>query len=221
MEKLPDGFKIDFSNITINSKEKQNQKGKAENKTHRRTTKCLELSLEYEMRRGFSEQKLWDAMGGVKELKENTSYNFITAGDVDALSYLQLVLRYQKLDYCLFSTWCMGAEDILKFDQWLTDGTIKKLDAYVGEIFPSSYKIEWTMLKDLYTKHDGAGRIAVFRNHSKIFAGYGNNFYFGIQTSANINTNPRTENGCITIGRHIFDFYKEYFDGIDSFVKQK
>ena len=54
MEKLPDGFKIDFSNITINSKEKQNQKEKAENKTHRRTTKCLELSLEYEMRRGFS-----------------------------------------------------------------------------------------------------------------------------------------------------------------------
>ena len=52
MEKLPDGFKIDFSNITINSKEKQNQKEKAENKTHRRTTKCLELSLEYEMRRG-------------------------------------------------------------------------------------------------------------------------------------------------------------------------
>jgi len=37
--------------------------------------------------------------------------------------------------------------------------------------------------------------------HAKIFAGHGPKFYFGIQTSANINTNPRTENGCITIGR--------------------
>lgn len=33
----------------------------------------------------------------------------------------------------------------------------------------------------------------------------------------NINTNPRTENGCITIGRDIYDFYKTYFDGIVSF----
>lgn len=65
------------------------------------------------------------------------------------------------------------------------------------------------------------GRIAVFRNHSKIYAGYNEaeNFYFGINTSANINinTNPRTENGCIICRRDIFDFYKEYFDGIKSF----
>ena len=44
-------------------------------------------------------------------------------------------------------------------------------------------------------------------------------FYFGIQTSANINTNPRTEQGSITIDKGIFDFYKEYFDGIKSFEK--
>lgn len=61
------------------------------------------------------------------------------------------------------------------------------------------------------------GRIAVFKNHSKIFAGIGKKFAFGIQTSANINTNPRTENGCITIGNDIFEFYKTYFDGIKSF----
>ena len=44
-------------------------------------------------------------------------------------------------------------------------------------------------------------------------------FYFGIQTSANINTNPRTEQGSITGDRGIYDFYREYFDGIISFEK--
>jgi len=44
-------------------------------------------------------------------------------------------------------------------------------------------------------------------------------FSFGIETSANINTNPRTENGCITINKEIYNFYKEYFDGIISFEK--
>lgn len=114
------------------------------------------------------------------------------------------------------STWCMAAEDILQFDEWLTKGRIKKLDAYVGEIFPGSYKVEWRMLKDIFERHQ-CGRIAVFRNHSKIYAGTGERFAFGIETSANINTNPRTENGCITIGRDIYDFYKTYFDGIVSF----
>ena len=114
----------------------------------------------------------------------------------------------------------MNAEDVLKFDMWLTDGTIKKLDAYVGEIFPNSYTNEWKMLNEIFEKHD-CGRIAVFKNHSKIYAGYGDKFYFGIQTSANINTNPRTENGCIIIGEHIFRFYKEYFDGIKSFTEKK
>lgn len=65
------------------------------------------------------------------------------------------------------------------------------------------------------------GRVAVFRNHAKIYAGYGPKFAFGIESSANINTNPRTENGCITIGREIYEFYKEYFDGIISFIKDE
>ena len=32
------------------------------------------------------------------------------------------------------------------------------------------------------------------------------------------NTNPRTENGCITISKDLFEFYKNYFDNINSFV---
>ena len=136
---------------------------------------------------------------------------------MDALSYLKAILRQQPLDYCLFSTWCMAAEDILQFDQWLQEGKIRRLDAYVGEIFPNSYKVEYALLKECFARNTGGGRIAVFRNHSKIFAGYGPRFAFGIETSANINTNPRTENGCITIGREIYEFYRSYFDGIKSF----
>lgn len=93
------------------------------------------------------------------------------------------------------------------------------MDIYVGEIFPGSYKVEYAMLRKFYEEHPEAGRMAVFRNHSKIYAGCNEaeGFYFGIQTSANINTNPRTEQGSITVSRGIFDFYKEYFDGIRSF----
>lgn len=182
--------------------------------TKRRTVACVTRTEKHLYRRAYSETQLMDAVG--YNFKDGECYNCITGGDVDALSFLKVVIRQQKLEYCLFSTWCMAAEDLLQFDEWLSNGTIKKLDAYLGEIFPGSYKIEWKMISDMFEKHK-CGRIAVFKNHSKIFAGYGDKFHFGIATSANINTNPRTENGNITIGKGIYKFYRDYFDGIKSY----
>ncbi len=168
-------------------------------------------------RRAFSETQLLDLVD--LNFQDGDSYHFITGGDVDSLSYLKLVLRQQDLDYCLFSSWCMASEDIYQVRDWLEGGKIKRLDAYVGEIFPNSYNLEWHLLCPIIKKH--GGRVAVFRNHAKIFAGYGDKFAFGIETSANINTNPRTENGCITISHEIYKFYREYFDDIVSFVKDE
>lgn len=204
-------FNFDFDEPQILSEVKDVQPIRSKRRTVALTTRDIRTIY----RRAYSETQLLDVLP--KEFKEGESYHCITAGDVDSLSYLKVVLRQQNLDYCLFSTWCMAADDILQFDEWLETGKIKKLDAYVGEIFPGSYKLEWKALNEIFEKHQ-CGRIAVFKNHSKIYAGHGDKFAFGIETSANINTNPRTENGCITIGGEIFNFYKTYFDGIVSFV---
>lgn len=189
-------------------------------RSHRRTLMCTELSQKYEYRRAFSEVRMLEAMEHVM-LQQNHTYNFITAGDVDSLTYLKVVLNQHVLDYMLCSTWCMSAEDVLQMQQWYDAGKIRHFDMYLGELFPRSYRIEWGMVKGFYEKHPDAGRAAIFKNHSKIYAGcnFEENFYFGIQTSANINSNPRTEQGSITVDKGLFDFYKEYFDGIKSFVK--
>lgn len=186
-----------------------------EKESHRRRSEVLIRSTKNIYRRAYSETQLLDILPN--EFKDGESYHCITGGDVDALSYLKVVLRQQKLKYCLFSTWCMAGDDILQFDEWLKKGLIMKVDAYVGEIFPKSYVFEYEALKRILKQCDG--KIVVFKNHSKIFAGIGEKFAFGIETSANINTNPRTENGCITIGNEIYEFYKSYYDGIVSFVK--
>ena len=183
----------------------------------RRTTACVTHSERYLYRRAYSESSLLDAMG-IEELRQGDCWHFITAGDVDSLSYLKVMLRHQNVNHLLVSTWCMAAEDILQFDEWIEQGKIKKLDFYVGEIFPNSYRVEYRMLNELIKKHK-CGRIAVFRNHSKVYAGDGEKFKFAIETSANINTNPRTEQGVMTINDDIYHFYKEYFDKIKSFER--
>lgn len=130
----------------------------APKRTHRRTTQCYELSTKYLYRRAFSETSLLDACGAF-EFQEGHSYHFITGGDVDSLSYLKAILRQQPLTYCLFSTWCMAAEDILQFEEWLQTGRIEHLDAYVGEIFPNSYRIEYSLLKDVFARNRGGGEL--------------------------------------------------------------
>ncbi len=152
----------------------QDQKADAQKRFRRRTTECLELSLQYEYRRAYGESRLLEAMSPpLVEFKNGHSYNFITNGDVDSLSYIKVILLHQDLDYLLCSTWCMAAEDILQLQWWYDAGKIKKFDLYVGHLTRRTYKIEWKMITDFYDANPGVGRVVALRNHSKILAGTG------------------------------------------------
>lgn len=179
----------------------------------RRKTEMLEIPEHTLYRRAYGEVKLLE-LAGMTPLKDGYSYHFITGGDVDSLSFLKFVMLHQpKIEYMLCSTWCMAAADILQFREWIEGGVIRSMDFYVGEIFPNSYGVEWYMVNQL-VNDTNCGRVVSFRNHSKIYAGIGEEFAFVIESSANINTNPRTEQGLITINRELYQFYKDYFDGI-------
>lgn len=161
----------------------------------RRAVHYTELSLKYEYRRAFSEVQLLNILGtNGFHFERGHCYCFISGGDVDSLSYLKAVLR-----------------------EWIEAGRIEKMDIYLGEIFKGSYAFEYATLKELYEQKPELGRMAIFRNHSKVMAGRGEEFSFAILSSANINTNPRCEQTCIIIDDGAFEFYKDFFDGINSF----
>lgn len=203
--------------------QREEENSKPIQRLHRRKTALIEVTARHMYRRAFSEVTLLDALGQFR-FEEGISYHFITAGDVDSLSYLKAILRTQNLDHLIISTWVISGEDILDIREWLAEGRIGKLDLYVGDIFPTSYKVEWAMLEELFAddgKLTGGGRLAHFRNHSKILTGIGPSFAFGCESSANITTNPRTENAVLTIDRGLYEFYREYFDGIISFKHGK
>lgn len=147
--------------------------------------------------------------------EKNTSYHVISMGDIDSLSFLKWILRQTKINKLLLSTWCMSLQDCEQIESWIVKGLIKSIDFYVGEIFPGSYTKEYKKLKEICEKY--GGRVCVFKNHSKVFAGYGDRFNFVIESSANINTNPRTEQTVITIDDTLVDFYHDFFNGIKSF----
>lgn len=59
----------------------------------------------------------------------------------------------------------------------------------------------------------------MFRNHSKVMVILGNDFDAVIESSANVNTNPRSEQATITVDSELAHWYKEIFDGVRSFER--
>lgn len=207
-------FDFDF-NLDFNEDKKkdiivQNEKPK-KTRSRGRITLNKHLFKRFTSERALEETLTWHA-------KKGECYHIISMGDIDSLSFLKWVIKQQKIEKLLISTWCCSLLDLEEIKRYLDLGIIKKLDFYVGEIFPNSYSKEYDLLKEIMEEYKG--KIAVFRNHSKIYAGYGKNFNFVIESSANINTNPRTEQTVITIDDVLVDFYFEFFDGIVSFDKE-
>ena len=147
--------------------------------------------------------------------ENGATYHCISFGDVDSLTYLRVIVKQQHLRYVLLSTWCMAITDAEEIKKWLDAGYIDRVDFYVGEIFTKQYAGVYQFIFDNCLRN--GGRIAAFRNHSKVMAGFGAKFDFAIASSANVNTNPRCENTTITVNSEVAAFYKDFFDGIKSY----
>lgn len=213
---------LDWSKPQAAQSPKDSDDGVAEDdavKKQRIRPVMIELTPDYLYRRAWSESCLLDLLGEF-EFREGHCYNFLTGGDIDELSYLKAVLRSQCLDHVLVSTWSMFSGDGTQILEWVKSGQISKADIYVGEIFKASYSGEWKVLHEFFKANPDKGRICVFRNHAKIIAGRGPKFAFGLQSSANVGRNPRTENACLQIGEDIYNFYNDYFSKIITFEKE-
>lgn len=146
------------------------------------------------------------------------TYHCFSFGDVDALTYLRVIIKQQRVEYALLSTWCMSITDAEEIAKWLKNGDLGRIDFYVGEIFQASYAPVFLRLSEIVRDFAPPGRVAIFRNHSKVMAGFGEKFDFAIVSSANVNTNPRSEATCISVDTSVARFYKqEIFDKIQSF----
>ena len=170
---------------------------------------------QHAMRRVLSELAL------EKELpwhfEQGVSYHCISFGDVDALTYFRVVVKQQRIRYALISSWCIASEDIAEVRAWLERGYIGRVDWYVGEIFKASYYKQYQELIAL-CKELG-GRVAICRNHSKVMVLLGESFDCVVESSANVNTNPRIENCVITVDSELAHWYKDFYDGIKSFER--
>jgi len=165
-------------------------------------------------RRARTEEHLRSILPSTLEM--GTSVHVLSHGDVDALSYLIHIAAQTPLESVLLSTWCMAMPDIEWLREQIETGRIGHLDLIAGEIFPSQYPDEYLAVLDLQTRQLATVKIA--RNHAKIIAGISPDasLAFVVETSANVNTNPRIEQAAIHMSRELYDHVTDFYSQIKS-----
>ena len=164
-------------------------------------------------RKAASEKALEDAIDW--HWREGDSYHCFSFGDVDSFSFFKMVLRQQPIRYAAISTWCMAGEDVIDLRKWHERGLVGRVDFFMGEIFKGSYPDVYAATKEFIA--ECGGRLVIFRNHSKVMAIEGERFDCLIESSANINTNPRSENTVVTVDRELTADYIRLFSQIVPF----
>ena len=150
--------------------------------------------------------------------EQGVSYHCFSFGDVDSLTYMRVIVKQQYIKYAILSTWCIAMEDISEIKDWLEKKYIDRIDIFVGEIFKSTYIWVWNALVELGKEFNC--RVSIFRNHSKVMVIFGENFDAVIESSANVNTNPRSEQTCVTVDTDLALWYKSIFDNVVYFYRQ-
>ena len=219
-----DGFKIDFSAFRASNQ----AIGKAKKKPPEEPLEELRDEVAEEHARTVQVFKTWDTQKKMRvmseanldaalpwHMQEGCAYHVISYGDVDSLTFLRHIVKQQRLRYVMLATWCMAKADAEEMRQWVERGDVASMDFYVGEIFKNGYRGCLDVLDAICEKT--GGRVARVRNHAKLMAFIGERFSGVIESSANVDTNPRIEQTCITIHRELAEFYKAFFDQMKDY----
>lgn len=169
----------------------------------------------HEVRRANSQAHLAEILPA--RFEAGDSWHVVSRGDVDALSYLRHALvGVSHFDHVLMSTWCIAKLDLEEIAAWLDAGRIDQFDLYAGEIFPSQYSDEYEAMQRMCETY--GCRLVVAKNHSKITLARNvtDGYSLVIESSANVNTNPRIEQSAIHASAELYDFYLDFFSGIRS-----
>lgn len=165
-------------------------------------------------RRASSEKVLEEMLPW--HFEQGDQIHVMSQGDVDSFSYVKHLMRAERFETMTLSTWCLAGEDLDDMEEWLESGKLRHIWLVVGEIFRSSYP---EVYAEAHRINDRLPLdVKVFRNHAKVCILNGERSAV-IESSANVNTNPRAEQTCITFDDGLARFYQDFYDGIQTFDK--
>jgi hypothetical protein len=144
-------------------------------------------------------------------------YRFISGkGGFSSINFIEWVAKKKAIYNLCVSTLAVGKKEIQK----LAEFDIKKATFLVGTIFGKRG------LADSYDYYDVFREICSEKNwdiletnnHSKIILMQTKNNYYVLETSSNLNENPKMEQFCFCDNKELYDFYNQFFIGLKEVI---
>lgn len=181
------------------------------NAVRQKTVAIIRKQSRLQLRRARNEETLTAVLP--QRLPAGYSAHVISAGDVDALSFIAHIARqYQRLDEVLISSWCLALPDIEWLEQQQKENRIGKLRFYCGEILRATYPDTYDSICRLERQQKAS--LTISRNHAKVTLIKTGSERYTIESSANLNTNPRIEQTAIHTDPDLHAFYDGFFSAL-------
>lgn len=178
---------------------------------HLQATRAVKVVARQHARFAGAETQLQQLLPA--QFQPGESWNILSAGDIDALSYVRHIMHGDRFEAVILACWAISRPAIEFLAERHQAGAIKRIDAYVGDIMPRDRPDLHTLLCDLVGTV--GGRVLAFKNHAKLWMFLrADGHAVTMQTSANPNYNRRCEQTVITASAELAACWKEWFDAI-------
>lgn len=134
----------------------------------------------------------------------------LTRGQFSLIDLIQAILEKTDKADVICCTWSAGIKDAKQMHQLKNDGNINSFKIVTDHSYVSRQKQYAITLEELF----GIENIATTEIHAKFTLIKNDNFNIVIRTSMNLNANKTCENYEIDDNKEIYDFYKDFLNGI-------
>ncbi len=150
------------------------------------------------------------------KIPEGQSVHILTGGNCDLLSQLLWVTRvYGRIVNLFIAVWVASAQDLDILEKYIERGVVAPGVKFIfGDIYPRQYKAEFAKVLEMY-KSGHIADIYTLNTHLKtMLIECEDGSRLTIESSANLNLNPRIEMAAIHTSPELYDFYDYYLNEI-------
>lgn len=166
--------------------------------------------------------KVYNIIGSVVELSKyiaelpdvGTVYKFVTDGGFSSISFIKFIADRCHINKLYASSFRIGKKELLLISSLYNAGRIDDCFFAVGTLMASGSKSDrkygyYNCFKDLCDRN--GWDYAMVNNHSKILLFDTDEGKFVIETSSNLNENPKIEQFSFERDEELYEFYRGVF----------
>lgn len=179
--------------------------------------------------RGKKKFNLFKSVSDIKRItdgmlpSDGEIYKFISmTGGLSSITFITWVAQTKIIDELTVSTLRVGEGQFRELARLANAGKLKKARYFVSsmqaEIDGKAKKYNYFKhIQDIAQKCDW--KAIVVNNHSKIILIRTQDDFYVLETSSNLNENPKIEQHSFANDKELYDFYYDFFDRLEDKMK--